>query len=142
VVLMATDPLDQVLRLVAEGRLTADEAAPILAALDERPPADSGTGPSTSSPGEAPNRDSSSGATGSGGPAPGAASSLRIEVREAGRQVVNVRLPIAIGRLALDRVPGLSGEQVDSVRQALAGGVRGPIIAVDDGDNTVRIVLE
>ena len=34
---MAADPLDQVLRLVAEGRLTADEAAPILAALDERP---------------------------------------------------------------------------------------------------------
>ena len=33
---MAADPLDEVLRLVAEGRLTADEAAPILAALDER----------------------------------------------------------------------------------------------------------
>ena len=34
---MAADPLDDVLRLVAEGRLTAEEAAPILAALDERP---------------------------------------------------------------------------------------------------------
>ena len=33
---MAADPLDQVLRLVAEGRLTAEEAAPILAALDEQ----------------------------------------------------------------------------------------------------------
>ena len=30
----APDPLDQVLRLVADGRLTAEEAAPILAALD------------------------------------------------------------------------------------------------------------
>ena len=38
---MAADPLDQVLRLVAEGRLTADEAAPILAALD--PAADPST---------------------------------------------------------------------------------------------------
>ena len=35
---MAADPLDQVLRLVAEGRLTAEEAAPILAALDEQAP--------------------------------------------------------------------------------------------------------
>src|SRR3954453_12399776 len=35
VLLMAADPLDQVLRLVAEGKLTAEEAAPILAALDE-----------------------------------------------------------------------------------------------------------
>ena len=30
---MAADPLDEVLRLVAEGRLTAEEAAPVLAAL-------------------------------------------------------------------------------------------------------------
>ena len=33
---MPEDPLDTVLRLVAEGRLTADEAAVILAALDAR----------------------------------------------------------------------------------------------------------
>ena len=35
VLLMAADPLDQVLRLVAAGRLSAEEAARILAALDE-----------------------------------------------------------------------------------------------------------
>ena len=33
---MPDDALDQLLRLVAEGRLTADEAAPILDALDMR----------------------------------------------------------------------------------------------------------
>ena len=31
-----TDPLDRVLKLVAEGRLTAEEAAPILDALDSK----------------------------------------------------------------------------------------------------------
>ena len=47
---MATDPLDQVLRLVADGRLTADEAAPILAALDERAGSGAGPGPAPSDP--------------------------------------------------------------------------------------------
>jgi hypothetical protein len=54
---MGVDPLDEVLRLVSEGRLTAEEAAPILAALDDRagfapedapdatPPPSAGPGP-------------------------------------------------------------------------------------------------
>jgi hypothetical protein len=118
VVLMAAgDPLERVLNLVAEGRVSAEEAASILAALDDRPgrAADAGAG---------------------------SAASLRLEVRESGRQVVNLRLPIAVGRLALERVPGLSGEQVDRVREALNGGLRGPVLEVEDGDNVVRIVLE
>ena len=144
---MAADPLDEVLRLVAEGRLTADEAAPILAALDERG-------------GAAPRPDPTAGSGGAAGPAgpsaftdaaapapddtqPGRATSLRLEIRDGGRQVVNLRLPIAIGRMALDKVPGLSGDQVDRVREALASGIRGPILSVDDGDgDTVRIVVE
>lgn len=131
--MMAVDPLDQVLALVAEGRLTPEEAAPILAALDEMTGAAPGGGHSTGG-----GQDSSAG---TGTPGSGAGS-LRIEVRESGRQVVNVRLPIAVGRLALDRVPGLSGDQVDRVREALGTGMRGPVLEVDDGDNQVRIVLE
>jgi hypothetical protein len=150
VVLMTGDPLEQVLRLVSEGRLTADEAGPILAALDERPGRTPGAGTADARTGSA--RDEGPGAIGfdphssfgstSSGPAPSGATSLRLEVRENGRSVVNLRLPIAVGRLALDRVPGLSGEQVERVREALAGGMRGPILQVEDGDNGVRIVLE
>lgn len=55
---------------------------------------------------------------------------------------MNLRLPIAVGRLALDRVPGLSGDQVDRVREALNSGMRGPVLEVSDGDDVVRIVLE
>lgn len=129
---MAADPLDDVLRLVAEGRLTADEAAPILAALDGAP---AGAGATDRGSG---------GDTGRGPrPAPdGAGGSLRLEVREAGRQVVGLRLPLSIGRYALDRVPGLSGEQVDSVREALRSGMKGPILEVEDGSNSVRIVVD
>lgn len=131
---MAADPLEQVLRLVAEGKLTAEEAAPILAALDDRsaPPAE--PPPSSPPPGAA-----------SSAPPPGPRGdrSIRLEVREHGRSIVNLRLPLAVGRLALDRVPGLSGDQVERVREALATGMRGPILEVnDDDDSTVRIVVE
>ncbi len=140
----ADDPLERVLNLVAEGRVSAEEAASILAALDERP--GHGTAAGGGARG-APPRDEPPGGFGSNpppgfDPGGGGAASLRLEVRESGRQVVNLRLPIAVGRLALDRVPGLSGEQVDRVREALNGGLRGPVLEVEDGDNVVRIVLE
>jgi hypothetical protein len=127
VVLMTGEPLDHILRLVAEGRLTADEAAPILAALDERQP---GRASAAEPPG-----------TGSGLP-PGAASTLRIEVVDRGRPVVNLRLPIAVGKLALDRVPGLTGDQVTRIREALKSGYTGSLLEVDDDGDGVRIVLE
>ena len=136
---MTADPLEQVLRLVAEGRLTADEAAPILAALDEREPAGPGAAcsargrPGRSAPGLRPGHDDSRGR---------GASVLRIEVRDHGRQVVNLRLPIAAGRFALDSVPGLSGDQVDRVREALRSGRTGPLLEVDDHGDGVRISLE
>jgi hypothetical protein len=137
VVLMAADPLERVLQLVADGRLTAEEAAPILAALDERggPGAWAGepAGPGGTAPAEAGT---------AAEPPRRATSSIRLEVTEGGRSVVNLRLPLAVGRLALDRIPGLSGEQVDRVREALSNGVQGPILVVDDGDDVVRIVVE
>ena len=146
---MAADPLDQVLRLVAEGRLTADEAAPILAALDEQAPSrlapESGAG--RSEPPGGFGFDTPPGSAEWPGPAtepgPGRASStLRIQVRDAGRNVVNLRLPLAVGRFALDRVPGLSNEQVDRVREAMSSGFRGPILDVDDDGDGVRISIE
>ena len=145
---MAADPLDQVLRLVAEGRLTAEEAAPILAALDEQPAQGRRSGRSRRRRAarwlrlRPPARVRRSAKTPRAADPSTAPRSLRIEVRESGRQVVNVRLPLAVGRFALDRVPGLSGEQVDRVREALQSGFRGPVLVVDEGDSGVRIVLE
>ena len=155
---MTGDPLEQVLRLVAEGRLTADEAAPILAALDERGQAGVGgrqAPPRQSPPGQSPPWQDPAGDPGAG-PQPDAppsgtdgfpegrgASVLRIEVRDRGRQVVNLRLPIAAGRFALDRVPGLSGDQVTRVREALRSGATGTLLEVDDdAGGGVRIALE
>jgi SHOCT-like domain len=133
-----TDPLDRVLQLVADGRLTADEAAPILEALDRK------AAPGAASPESAPGAASGSGTE----PGPGDAERrparyARIEVREHGRRVVDLRIPISLGRFALTRVPGLSKEQIAEVEEAVTSGAHGPILDVQDPDGDgVRIVLE
>ncbi len=137
---MEEDPLETVLRLVSEGRLTAQEALPILEALDSArgPKPGAAPGSSAASPGFRPDAPSPphAGAGGSTG------RSLRIEVREAGHSVVNLRLPLAMGRFAIDRIPGLSSDQADRVRGALDSGLTGPIFVVDDGGDSVRIAIE
>jgi hypothetical protein len=125
------DTLEHVLRLVAEGRITAEQAGPILDALGAH-----GDGADSAAPSE-PSR------TSSGGDAqPGPASVIRIEVSDKGRKVVNLRIPVTLGRLALDRIPGLAGNHVDLVRQALAEGRTGPLLVLDDDGDGVRIAIE
>lgn len=127
---MPDDALESVLRLVADGRLTAAEAGPILDALERA------NGPrftATSRPaGES-----------AAPPAGGPGRALRLEVTEGGRKVVNLRVPIALGRAALSRVPGLSEATSERIREAIEAGITGPILAVDEatGDG-VRIVIE
>jgi hypothetical protein len=131
-----TDPLDRVLKLVAEGRLTAEEAAPILDALDGK--------------GKAPGRAGIAADEGPAAAGPATATTggttprwARIEVREHGRRVVDLRIPISLGRFALSRVPGLSKEQIADVEEAVTTGTHGPILDVEDADGDgVRIVLE
>lgn len=122
-----TDELETVLRLVAEGRLTPEEAAPIVAALTAH-----GTParPATAS-------------AGSAGMVLSGARQLRIRVEEGGRTVVNLRVPLSVAETALNMVPGLAGEQAARVRAALEGGAIGPIIDVEDPDgDAVLISLE
>lgn len=126
---MPDDALESVLRLVAEGRLSADEAKPILDAIDARTPsAQPDPGPSAepaTSPGGGPGR------------------AIRLEVTEGGRKVVNLRVPLALGRAALSRIPGLSEATADMIRDLVDSGVSGPIVAVDDGPGDgVRVVIE
>ena len=140
-----TDALDRVLKLVAEGRLTADEAAPILEALDRNPqPKAPLAAPGAAfRPGPAMEPGPDSGAGPGNGEGRSAARYARIEVSENGRRVVNLRIPISLGRFALARVPGLSKEQIAEVEDAVTSGAHGPILDVQDPDGDgVRIVLE
>ena len=128
-----SDPLDQVLKLVSEGRLTAEEAAPILDALQA-------TGQVGDTPPDGVASDEPAGQMSSAG----RPRALRIMVLENGRKAVNLRVPLSLGRMGLDRIPGLSPDDLSSIRRALDEGLTGPILAVDDDEdgNGVRIVLE
>ena len=129
------DAFEEVLRLVAEGRLTAAEAAPILDALGS---VDQDGTTSDERADEA--EQGPAGGTGAERQTPTA---IRIEVTEGGRRVVNLRVPVSLGRMALDRIPGLSGANVvDLVRRAVADGRSGTLLDIDDEGDGVRIALE
>ena len=127
------DAFERVLKLVSEGRLTAEEAGPILDALAAGSRPGALAGPATTAGATAPE----------GGSAASAPRFARIEVRDGGKRVVDLRIPISLGRLALGRVPGLSAQHISDVEQAVASGDRGPILDVEDeAGSGVRIVLE
>ena len=122
---MPEDAFGRVLRLVSEGRLSAEEAGPILDALGERPPAPAPPPqPGAPAPDEAPAR------------------ALRVEVTERGRTVINLRVPLSLGRAAISRVPGISDVTSERIREAIVAGIKGPIVAVEDDGDGVRISIE
>jgi hypothetical protein len=124
-----SDPFESVLAMVADGRLSAAEAEPILAALDAA--------------GRRADADRQAGEAAGPGGATSAARSIRLEVTDGGRVAVKLRLPASIGDLSLEGVPGLSGPTIDRIRAALARGTRGPVFeALDEDGDGVRIVLD
>jgi hypothetical protein len=126
---MPDDAFESVLRLVADGRLSAEEAGPILDALEART--------------DAASTDDQEHRTEADRQGRGPGRAIRLEVTENGRKVVNLRIPLALGRAALDRVPGLSEATADRIREAIEAGITGPIVHVDEGSGDgVRIVIE
>ena len=124
---MADDSIERVLRLVSEGHLSAGEAGPILDALADRVPRPPPPPPPDPIPSE-------------GGDRP--ATALRVQVHESGRSIVNLRVPLALGRAAISRVPGISELTSERVREAIAAGIKGTILEVDEDGDSVRISLE
>ena len=133
--------LERVLRLVAEGRLTAEEAGPILDALGTA----GKLADTTRQLRETARQLREVGGNESSMPGTGKSSPrfARIEVRDGGKRVVDLRIPISLGRFALGRVPGLSAQHIADVEEAVSSGSLGPILDVEDADGDgVRIVLE
>ena len=124
---MADDALERVLRLVSEGHLSAEEAGPILDALANRPPAPAA--------GSRPGRAAARPATGR----PGRSGSRSATP---GGSIINLRVPLSLGRAAISRVPGISELTSDRIREAIAAGVKGSIVEVEDDGDGVRISIE
>jgi hypothetical protein len=121
------DPLDDILRKVAAGELSPDDAEPIVSAL------------SSTSAREAPAVDGSSGGTaGAPGTSGTKGRAVRVRVQERGRTVVNLCIPMSWTGLT-SLVPGLSTAQVQRITEALRNGERGPVVDVQDanGDGVV-----
>jgi hypothetical protein len=137
------DPLDTLLGLVADGHLTADEAAPLIDALQGRTARSTTADASTDADGAA-GSTRSPGSAEADGLDRGRPTAVRIEVSEGGRKVVNLRVPLNLGRMALDHVPGLSTDNITRIREALEQGFTGSLLVVDEGDagDGVRIILE
>ena len=132
---MADEALEGVLRLLAEGRLTAEEAGPIIDALEGR------------SSGSRSGSTASNGTRRSEGAPPTPADDspariLRVQVTEQGRTVINLRIPLSLGRAAISQVPGLSEATSDRIREAIEAGVKGSILEVDDAGDGVRVSIE
>jgi hypothetical protein len=134
--------LEVLLSLVAEGRITAEEAAPIVAALDDKEhhgdsaqAADRPGGPTESTSRD---RGRSSGRQ----PQSPSGRRIRVYVAENGRSVINIQIPLAAAGFAIDQVPGLSPDHRSRIVEAIQSGMTGPILEVSDKGNEVRIVIE
>jgi hypothetical protein len=125
------DELSTILRLVSDGTLSPEEAAPIIEALSRAP---GGSTPSGLQPGGRPERGPGEGSASSAAGTEESRRQMRIRVLERGRQVVNMRIPLPFAEAALRMVPGISVERGDQIRQAIAAHVTGPIVDVEDED--------
>jgi hypothetical protein len=114
----------RILRMVEQGKISAEEGARLLAALGSTP------GPRQRTPQTGPL---------------GSARMFRVRVSDAvtGRQKVSVNIPIGLANMALRFVPKSAGVDVEAIREALSSGFTGRIVEVneDDGDH-VEIFIE
>jgi SHOCT-like protein len=137
-----SEELERVLELVANGRLTPDEAAPIIEALTAAQHRTAGDriAAAYAKVDEVRNRVDGIRQTFMGA---AGARRLRIRITERGRQVVNLNIPLGFVDAALGAVPGISDEQSVRIREAIRGGQIGPIVDVEDEDgDTVLITVE
>lgn len=132
--------LEVLLRLVSEGKLTAEEAAPIVAALEDRTRAAGGAEAGPKGASAAGVRDGARRGTAAQDALAGRR--LRVFVAENGRQIINLQIPLTAAGFAIDQVPGLSPDHRSRIVEAIQTGMTGPILEVSDHGDEVRIVIE
>ena len=123
-----SDEMETVLRLVAEGKLSPEEAAPIIEALGQaRPRRPTGQPKPMAWPGTVVDADGRLLTRGRG-------RRVRIQVNERGRRVVDVRVPLAFAAVAARMVPGIPESYAALIEQAVDSNTTGPIVEAEDED--------
>lgn len=118
----------QVLRMLEDGSISAEEAATLLDALDRASP--------QPPPGAA--------------PAPRGVEARQVRIRvtdsEEGRVTVNLAFPLGLIKSGLEIASQFVPEdylpKVDAIRESVAIGFRGTLVDVDDGGQRVEIIAE
>ena len=126
-----SEEVNTVLRLVAEGKLSPEEAAPIIEALGQARDAASRA---TQTLANLPAFDAE------GRPlASGRGRRVRIQVNERGRRVVDVRVPLAFAAAAARMGPGIPESYATLIEQAVESNTAGTIVEAEDetGDGVV-----
>jgi len=127
-----SDEMNPVLRLVAEGKLSPEEAAPIIEALGQVGRAADRTTQAMAMAGEVVDADGRLLTRGRG-------RRVRIQVNERGRRVVDVRVPLAFAAAAARMVPGIPESYAALIEQAVDSNTTGTIVEAEDetGDGVV-----
>lgn len=127
-----SDEMNTVLRLVAEGKLSPEEAAPIIEALGQARDAAAGPPQPPRSGGETFDAEGRLIAR-------GRQRRVRIQVNERGRRVVDVRVPLAFAAAAARMVPGIPESYATLIEQAVDSNTTGTIVEAEDetGDGVV-----
>jgi hypothetical protein len=123
--------MNTVLRLVAEGKLSPEEAAPIIEALGRAREAGVRA---TQALANVPALDAEGRPVGGG-----RGRRVRIQVNERGRRVVDVRVPLAFAAAAARMVPGIPESYAALIEQAVDSNTTGTIVEAEDetGDGVV-----
>ena len=117
----------QILKMLEEGKITSDDAAKLLDAMELDRPADGA-------------------ATGAGG-----SKRLLIKVTDVrtGRKKVNVKIPLALAKIATKFIPPKSkrqlaeeGVEVDAVLSQVLTGNIGKIIDIESDEDLVEVTIE
>ena len=127
-----SDEMNTVLRLVAEGKLSPEEAAPIIEALGQVGRAADRATQAMAMAGEVVDADGRLLTRGRG-------RRVRIQVNERGRRVVDVRVPLAFAAAAARMVPGIPESYATLIEQAVDSNTTGTIVEAEDetGDGVV-----
>ena len=127
-----SDEMNTVLRLVAEGKLSPEEAAPIIEALGQVGRAADRVTQAMAIAGEVVDAEGRLVTRGRG-------RRVRIQVNERGRRVVDVRVPLAFAAAAARMVPGIPESYAALIEQAVDSNTSGTIVEAEDetGDGVV-----
>jgi hypothetical protein len=136
-----------VLRMVEEGKVTPEEGARLLAAIGEREAQAEGVGATVGSGVAAAEGAHPFGAAyedAGAGTLNGRFFRVRVTNSMTGKQKVDVNIPLTLVDFGLRFVPQNAKMDVQKVRDAIAGGVRGKIVDVMDNEkgDHVEIFVE